>query len=234
MAHREKMAWVIVGGSKWCESGCELPTGLEGERERDRGYNSGRTTEEVKERSMTGNSSASTRPISPIPPDDLQRTLTLVRPNEDQALPHIGLVGDTYTILLRGRDTAGRYCLIDMHIPPGGGPPPHRHDFEESFIVLEGEIEATFRGVKSIVRAGETINIPANAPHQFRNASDRAVRLLCICSPAGQEDFFAEVGVPVATRTTPPPALDPAAQAAFRAKAEALAPKYRTEFLQRA
>jgi Cupin domain len=30
-----------------------------------------------------------------------------------------------------------------MHIPPGGGPPPHRHDFEEMFSVLEGEIETT-------------------------------------------------------------------------------------------
>jgi hypothetical protein len=27
--------------------------------------------------------------------------------------------------------------------------------------------------------------------------------MLCICSPAGQEKFFMEVGVPVATRTTP-------------------------------
>jgi hypothetical protein len=45
------------------------------------------------------------------------------------------------------------------------------------------------------------------------------------------EDFFREVGVPVATRTTPPPSLDPAALAAFIAKAEALAPKYRTELL---
>ena len=57
------------------------------------------------------------------------------------------------------------------------------------------------------------------------------MRLLCICSPAGQEEFFAEVGVPVATRTTPPPPLDPAAQAAFIARAQALAPKYKTEFL---
>ena len=70
-------------------------------------------------------------------------------------LPHIGLVGDTYTILLAGNDTAGRYCLIDMHIPPGGGPPPHRHDFEEMFSVLEGEIELTFRGKKTTIRAGE-------------------------------------------------------------------------------
>ena len=146
-------------------------------------------------------------------------------------LPHIGLVGDTYTILVAGKDTAGRYCLIDMHIPPGGGPPPHRHDFEEMFSVLEGEIEATFRGKKTIIRAGETINIPANAPHQFQNKSGQPARLLCLCSPAGQEEFFKEVGVSVATRTTPPPPLDEEAQAAFIAKVKALAPKYRTELL---
>ncbi|MGI4788015.1 MAG: cupin domain-containing protein [Janthinobacterium lividum] len=170
----------------------------------------------------------------PIPADDLQRSLTLARPDEDESLPHIGLVGDTYTVLLSGKDTAGRYCLIDMHIPPGGGPPPHRHDFEETFTLLEGEMEATFRGEKSKVRAGESVHIPANAPHQFHNVSDQPVRLLCLCSPAGQEDFFREVGVPVATRTTPPPELDEAAQAAFREKAVALAPKYRTELLPQA
>src|SRR5437588_10827278 len=117
---------------------------------------------------------------STIPPDDLQRRLALARPNEDQNLPHIGLAGDTYTILLSGEDTDGRYCLIDMLIPPGGGPPPHRHDFEESFTILEGEIEATFRGDRAIVRAGETVSIPANAPHSFTNASGRDARLLCI------------------------------------------------------
>jgi uncharacterized cupin superfamily protein len=121
-----------------------------------------------------------------------------------------------------------------MHIPPGGGPPPHRHDFEETFILLEGEMEATFRGRKLIVRAGDTLNIPANAPHQFYNASTGPVRLLCICSPAGQEKFFLEVGVPVATRTTRPPSLNEKEQAAFIEKVKALAPKYRTELLKEA
>ncbi len=168
-----------------------------------------------------------------IPPDNLLRTLAHVR-GDDPNLPHIGLVGDTYTILLSGADTAERFCLIDMHIPPGGGPPPHRHDFEETFILLEGEMEATFRGQKSTVHAGETIHIPGNAPHQFHNASRQDVRLLCLCAPAGQEEFFAEVGVAVATRTTPPPPLDEAAQAEFRAKSQALASKYKTELLQHA
>ena len=170
----------------------------------------------------------------PLPADDLQRTLTVAHPETDQSMPHIGLVGDTYTVTVSGEDTAGRFCLVDMHIPPDGGPGPHRHDFEETFIVLEGEIEATFRGKKSIVRAGETLHIPANAPHRFRNASTQAARLLCICSPSGLENFFREVGVPVATRTTAPPKLSPQEEAEFIAKARALAPKYRTELLKEA
>ena len=169
----------------------------------------------------------------PLPADDLTRALILATA-DDPSLPHIGLVGDTYTVLLSGKQTAGRFCLIDMHIPPGGGPGPHRHDFEETFILLEGQMEATFRGAKQSVHAGQTVHIPADAPHQFHNSSDQPVRLLCICSPSGQEDFFAEVGVPVATRTTPPPPLDQAGMAAFLAKAQALAPKYKTELLKNA
>jgi quercetin dioxygenase-like cupin family protein len=169
-----------------------------------------------------------------LPADNLSRALTLARPDQDESLPHIGLVGDTYTILMGGDDTNGKFCVIDMHIPPGGGPPPHRHDFEETFILLEGEMEATFRGEKKVVKAGETVNIPANAPHRFLNASSKAVRLLCICAPAGQEKFFKEVGVAVATRTTPPPKLDEKQQAAFIEKVQALAPKYRTELLREA
>jgi quercetin dioxygenase-like cupin family protein len=170
----------------------------------------------------------------PLPPDDLNRTLTIATPGTDQSLPHIGLVGDTYTIAVTGDQTGGRFCVIDMHIPPGGGPPPHRHDFEETFILLEGEMEVTFRGKKSPVQAGDTVNIPSNAPHQFHNDSSHAVRLLCICSPAGQEKFFMEVGVPVATRTTPPPKLDEQQQAEFIEKVKMLAPKYRTELLREA
>ena len=165
-----------------------------------------------------------------LPPDDPSRSLVLANA-DDANRPHIGLVGDTYTILVSGKDAAGRYCLVDMHIPPGGGPPPHRHNFEETFVVTEGQIEATFRGNKSTVTAGQTIHIPANAPHQFRNVSEKDARLLCICSPAGQEEFFAQVGVPLATRTTAPPPLDPPAQQAMREKAEALAPRYVTEML---
>jgi quercetin dioxygenase-like cupin family protein len=168
---------------------------------------------------------------APIPADDPSRQLTLANADTDASLTHLGVVGDTYTILVTGQDTAGRYCLIDMLIPPGGGPPPHRHDFEEMFTLLDGELEFTFRGEPVVAKAGDTVNVPANAPHVFTNASDRPARVLCLCSPAGQEEFFLEIGVRVSSRTQAPPTLDEAAGAAMMAKAIALAPKYRTELL---
>jgi quercetin dioxygenase-like cupin family protein len=166
-----------------------------------------------------------------IPPDDLSRKLTVARPDLDDGLPHIGLVGDTYTILVSGDDTAGKYTLIDMHVPPGGGPPVHRHDFEEMFTVLEGTVEVTFRDETIVANAGETINVPANAPHGFANVGGDASRLLCLCAPAGQDEFFALVGQPVARRTEAAAPLHGEAQQRFLARAKELAPRYRTELL---
>ena len=165
-----------------------------------------------------------------IPPDDATRRLTLANP-DDPAARHVSVAGGTYTILVSGEDTGGRYSLIDMLVPPGGGPPPHRHDFEEMFTILEGEIELTFRGKVHHASAGSTVNIPANAPHAFKNTSDKPLRMLCMCTPAGQEEFFMAVGDPVDSRTAPPPKLSPAERAERIQRAKALAARYRTELL---
>lgn len=170
----------------------------------------------------------SASPSATIPPDDGARQVSLARP-DDPSLRHIAMVGDTYTILVSGEETAGRYALIDMLVPAGNGPPPHRHDFEEMFHVLEGEVEVTFRGETSSVREGETVNVPANAPHAFRNPTDEAVRLLCMVSPAGLEEFFAEVGDEVESRTSPAPELTETEQAARIEKSVGLAAEYGIE-----
>lgn len=166
-----------------------------------------------------------------IPADDPNRTILLLQPDSNSKLRHVAIVGDTYTILLTGEETCGRYSLIDMHVPPGGGPPPHRHDFEEMFSVLEGQVEFTFRGTKTIVRTGETVNIPANAPHFFHNSSGQNARLMCMCSPPGQEQFFMEVGIAVSSRTDPGPLLDDAGKKKQKELSLALASKYKTELL---
>ena len=168
-----------------------------------------------------------------LPADDPGRQLVVTAPDDADARV-LSLVGDTYTILVSGKDTAGRYCLIDMLVPDGSGPPPHRHDFEEMFTLLEGELEFTFRGETQTVAAPATVNIPANAPHQFQNQAGKQVHMLCMCTPAGQDEFFMAVGLPMAARDAEPPQPSREEQAAKGKLAEELAPKYRTEMLKSA
>ena len=179
---------------------------------------------------MANTTGTTTQPGTGIPPDDANRKITLSNP-DDPKLRHISVAGGTYTILVSGEQTGGRYCLIDMLVPPGGGPPPHRHDFEEMFTILDGEIELNFRGEAHRASAGSTVNIPANAPHSFKNKSDEPAHLLCMCTPSGQEEFFMAVGDPVDRRTAPPPKLSKAEQAERLQRAKALSAKYRTELL---
>jgi len=116
-------------------------------------------------------------------------------------------------------------------VPDQPDPIPHRHDFEEMFSVLDGQVQVTFRGKTIVAKAGETINVPANAPHSFTNASGAPARLLCLCAPAGQEEFFTLAGQPVATRTEAPSPLSPDEQAAFIARSRSLVPQFKTELL---
>ena len=55
-----------------------------------------------------------------IPDDDRARTLTAADPDGPGAR-HISLAGDTYTMLVTGDQSGGRYCLVDMYVPAGGG-----------------------------------------------------------------------------------------------------------------
>jgi quercetin dioxygenase-like cupin family protein len=175
--------------------------------------------------------SAPLKSSSAIPADDPTRKLTVADPDSSK-VRHIAVVGGTYSILVSGAQTAGRYCLIDMILPDGSGPPLHRHDFEEMFTLLEGELEFTFRGETTTVRGGSSINIPANAPHVFKNTSGSTVHMPCMCTPAGQEEFFMEVGDPLESRASPLPKVDKAGMEERMKKAKALAPKYRTELLK--
>ena len=90
-----------------------------------------------------------------IPADDLERSLAVARPDEEGSLPHIGLVGDTYTIVLSGKQTAGRFTTIDMHVPPGGGPAPHRHDFEKCSPSWKGKWKRLPRPEVDTARRGD-------------------------------------------------------------------------------
>jgi hypothetical protein len=176
---------------------------------------------------------------SAVPADDPARTLTRRRSQSSLAdpekLPHIGLVGDTYTIN-RKRRRHRRPLLRYRHAHPARrrpAPAPPR---------LRGDLHPPRRRDRSHLPRQQSPPCakakPSTSPPTPRTSSttfpQQPVRLLCICSPAGQEEFFAEVGVSVASRTTAPPKLDEEQEADFIKKVVALAPKYRTELLREA
>jgi quercetin dioxygenase-like cupin family protein len=120
----------------------------------------------------------------------------------------IAVVGDVYRFLATGEDTNGKYALWEAIVPPGGGPPPHVHSREEEgFYVLEGEITVHVGEERIVATAGMFANMPVGSLHSFKNETDRPARMLISVAPAGLEEMFFEVGVPVAqgaTTSAPP------------------------------
>lgn len=138
----------------------------------------------------------------------------------------VAVVGDVYRFLATGEDTNGRYATWEAVVPPGGGPPPHVHSREEEgFYVLEGEITFTVGGERIVATAGTFANMPVGVPHSFRNESDGPGRMLISVAPAGLEQMFFDVGVPLAEGATT--ALPPTKEEVE--KLLAVAPRYGIE-----
>jgi quercetin dioxygenase-like cupin family protein len=125
--------------------------------------------------------------------------------------PSVSIAGGSYRIVISGDQTNGAFAVIEMLVPPGGGPGPHAHpDFQESFYVLEGEIELKTK--EKTVTAGKDAFVsipPGGMVHSFKNKTENTARLLCTVVPAGLDAFFLEAGQPVQPGTfLPPPAPD--------------------------
>jgi mannose-6-phosphate isomerase-like protein (cupin superfamily) len=140
--------------------------------------------------------------------------------------PNICIGADTYSIIIKGSDTNEKLAIMDFFIPPGGGPVPHAHACEETFLVLEGEVVVFCHDQRTAAPAGTAVNIPGWAPHTFHNLSTVPARLLCVISPAGLERQFLEMGPRVATRVTPPPPADPKKLAELKQKLPEIVAKY--------
>jgi quercetin dioxygenase-like cupin family protein len=139
--------------------------------------------------------------------------------------PSISVVGDTYRIIIGSERTNAAYALIDMLIPPKGGPPPHSHaNVQEAFYIIDGEIEVITKEQQYTATKGSYVNIPFNGPvHKFTNKTDKTAHILCLTTPAGMEKLFEEIGKPVAANTfLPPPQMTPKEQK----QAQSIAEKY--------
>lgn len=109
------------------------------------------------------------------------------------------MAGDTYRLVATGEQTQGKFAVIDMLVPPGGGPGPHAHaQFQETFHVVEGEVVVKSEQGTFIASHGMFVGIPTGGiVHSFKNESRSVARLWCVVIPAGLDAFFQEIGQPV-------------------------------------
>ena len=129
-----------------------------------------------------------------------------VKPDQGESY---SVLGDLYTIKVQSAATLGAYGLLEVVFQPQGGAPPHYHEQEnESFYILEGEIEFQVAEKTYIASAGSFVHIPKGKIHSFINKCQTPVKALVWVTPGGLEKFFAEVGTKVEDPLFPP--LNPA------------------------
>ncbi len=109
--------------------------------------------------------------------------------------------------ILTPAETNGQYCMLETFIPPGAGVPPHQHVDQEAFYIVEGALEVARLGSTGLewfpVTAGDSIHVPSNEVHGFRNTGTTNARTL-VTATAGLAAFFEEAGVPIPPGTFPP------------------------------
>src|SRR5919106_2777622 len=111
--------------------------------------------------------------------ENINNSLTAVAAKEG---PSISVIGDTYRIVVGSEQTNGAYALIDMLIPPLGGPGSHSHPtFQEVFYILDGEIKVITKEKTYTAREGSYVNIPFNGPvYKFTNGTNKTTHMLCL------------------------------------------------------
>lgn len=75
------------------------------------------------------------------------------------------VLGETLRPLLNN-DMGSSIEVFDTSGPAGAGPPPHRHPWEEIYVVLDGELEVTIDGETHVLKNGGIAHVPADSVHR--------------------------------------------------------------------
>jgi quercetin dioxygenase-like cupin family protein len=115
---------------------------------------------------------------------------TIVRAGERDAL---NILGMPLRMLCESRETGGAWSLFEEEVPLGMGPPAHRHNWDEAYYILEGEVDFEVDGEPVKSRTGDFNYLPRNTVHGFKGASTAPARVLIFATPAHGSEFFAEL-----------------------------------------
>jgi quercetin dioxygenase-like cupin family protein len=99
-----------------------------------------------------------------------------------------------FQILLPTTESADEVGIVEISVPPGWeGPPLHRHDFDESFYVLDGAITFQIGETLQTGVAGDLVFAPRGAIHTLANLGELPARYLLVCTPGSFTNYFEQL-----------------------------------------
>lgn len=94
---------------------------------------------------------------------------------------------DEVTFTQSAAHTNGRITSLHVKLMPGGGTPLHYHNnFNETFIVLEGQLSIALRNETICLKEGEEYTVSKRQAHRFFNHTKSAVEFTTIIRPGSQ------------------------------------------------
>jgi mannose-6-phosphate isomerase-like protein (cupin superfamily) len=128
---------------------------------------------------------------------------TIIGPTDGESVA-IQTIGVRF--MIPGVDTDTRFSLVEHPIPPRAlAAPLHRHNREDEYsYVLKGRMGALLGDDVVEAGPGDLVYKPRDQWHTFWNAGDEPCLILELISPAGFEQFFAELA-PITAGGEPDP-----------------------------
>jgi quercetin dioxygenase-like cupin family protein len=98
-----------------------------------------------------------------------------------EKLPVINPGPGEYVHVMEGQRNGYKNLTIGItETFPGGAPPMHSHEGEESHVLLEGDVIYALGDTIFTITAPYIVNIPAGMPHAFKNIGKKTANLVVI------------------------------------------------------
>lgn len=110
---------------------------------------------------------------------------------KDRADGSLSIMGGRFDLKVSAKDTGGDLCVYDTVRSTKGGPPLHRHHFQDEwFYILRGEFLVQVGDDRIRLVPGDSAFAPRKIPHTFAMTSEGEGQMLVLFQPAGSMEAF--------------------------------------------
>lgn len=93
-------------------------------------------------------------------------------------------------MLMSALSGATQLCIFEQWVAPAKGTPVHSHPVEEVLTVLAGEAAMWIDDQHAVLKAGQSLLVPAHRKHGFRNAGSDMLHMHAVLSSPIFEAFI--------------------------------------------